>query len=178
MKHYNASLSEHQVTQHWYVAALQDLTELTSNMQFCISNSVSVLHNTSLLSKSQVLLKFIEQLRYNGSMKVPNFPCRAICVLCCCHFIYSIILGIQFGSSAVNVVSCTTDLYLFKYKLYLSQIKFLASKKKRKTMLTSQALMSTLVVFNQQLAGDLKMKLSSTSFPWLPNVHGQDSLVN
>jgi hypothetical protein len=35
-----------------------------------------------------------------------------------------------------------------------------------------------LVVFNQQLAGDQKMKLHSTSFPGLSNIHGHDSLVN
>jgi len=144
-----ASLSEHHVTLHWYVAALYDLTELTGGMLFCISNSVSILHNTSLLNKSQALLNFIEQLRYNGSIKVPNLPCRAIHILCCCHFIYSTILGIQFGTFAVNMASCTTDLYTFKYKLHLSYIKSQVCKKERKTMLT-QPLVSMLEVLKKK----------------------------
>ena len=89
--------------------------------------------------------------------------------LCCCHFIYNI-------GNSIWQFCCILHHNLFKYKLHLSYIKSLACKKE--TMLTSQPLVYMLVVFNQQLAGDWKMKLISTSFPLLPNFHGQDSQVN
>lgn len=111
------------------------LLESNSTEQWHLVLHIEISNNSVQYLPHKYITGFVEVYKtaeVQGLHESNNFfPVGPFTLWCCCSFIYSTILGIQFGSLVVKMASYTTDPYLSKYKLHSPYIITLVCKKDR-----------------------------------------------